>query len=196
MYRKFGKRFFDIVLSTLGLIVFAIIFIPISIAIYLEDRGPIFYNASRVGKDGKIFKMYKFRSMKVNAPDLRKADGSTYNGEDDPRLTKIGKFIRKRSLDEIPQFINVFKGDMSIIGPRPDLPGAINDYTEIDRKKLEIRPGITGYNQAYFRNSVSQQEKFLNDVYYVENISFIFDVEIFFCTIYKVIRKENIFVNE
>ena len=180
MYRKFGKRFFDIVLSTIGLLLVAIIFIPTAIAIYLEDRGPIFYNASRLGKNGKVFKMYKFRSMKVNAPDLRKADGSTYNGEDDPRLTKVGKFIRKTSIDEMPQLINVLKGDMSLIGPRPDLPEAIRKYSDKERRKLEVLPGITGYSQAYFRNSIIQSEKFSNDVYYVDNISLFFDIRIIF----------------
>lgn len=195
MYRKFGKRFFDIVLSTLGLIVFAIIFIPISIAIYLEDRGPIFYNASRLGKDGKIFKMYKFRSMKVNAPDLRKADGSTYNGEDDPRLTKIGKFIRKTSLDEAPQVINVFIGNMSVIGPRPDLPEHIKEYVGDEVRKLEVLPGITGYSQAYYRNSIEWKERIKHDIYYVDNLSLVMDIKVFFKTIMTVLKKEGVYVN-
>lgn len=195
MYRKFGKRFFDIVLSTLGLIVFAIIFIPISIAIYLEDRGPIFYNASRLGKDGKVFKMYKFRSMKVNAPDLRKADGSTYNGEDDPRLTKVGKFIRKTSLDEAPQVINVFIGNMSVIGPRPDLPEHIKEYVGDEIRKLEVLPGITGYSQAYYRNSIEWKERIKHDIYYVDNLSLIMDIKVFFKTIMTVLKKEGVYVN-
>lgn len=195
MYRKFGKRFLDIVLSTLGLIVFAIIFIPVSIAIYLEDRGPIFYNASRLGKDGKVFKMYKFRSMRVNAPDLRKADGSTYNGKDDPRLTKIGKFIRKTSLDETPQVINVFIGNMSIIGPRPDLPEHIKEYVGNEVRKLEVLPGITGYSQAYYRNSIEWKERIKHDVYYVDNLSLVMDIKIFFKTIMTVLKKEGVYVN-
>ena len=195
MYRKFGKRFFDIVLSTLGLIVFAIIFIPKSIAIYLEDRGPIFYNASRLGKDGKVFKMYKFRSMKVNAPDLRKADGSTYNGEDDPRLTKVGKFIRKTSLDEAPQVINVFIGNMSVIGPRPDLPEHIKEYVGDEIRKLEVIPGITGYSQAYYRNSIEWKERIKHDIYYVDNLSLVMDIKVFFKTIMTVLKKEGVYVN-
>lgn len=195
MYRKFGKRFFDIVLSVLGLIVFIIILIPVSIAIFLEDRGPIFYNASRLGKDGKVFKMYKFRSMKVNAPDLRKADGSTYNGEDDPRLTKIGKFIRKTSLDEAPQVINVFIGNMSVIGPRPDLPEHIKEYVGDEVRKLEVLPGITGYSQAYYRNSIEWKERIKHDIYYVDNLSLVMDIKVFFKTIMTVLKKEGVYVN-
>lgn len=195
MYRKFGKRFFDIVLSTLGLLLVAIIFIPTAIAIYLEDRGPIFYNASRLGKNGKVFKMYKFRSMKVNAPDLRKADGSTYNGEDDPRLTKVGKFIRKTSIDEMPQLINVIKGDMSLIGPRPDLPEHIKEYVGNESRKLEVLPGITGYSQAYYRNSIEWKERIKHDIYYVDNLSLIMDIKILFKTVITVLKKEGVYVN-
>lgn len=195
MYRKFGKRFFDIVLSTLGIALFAIVFIPTAIAIYLEDRGPIFYNASRLGKGGKIFKMYKFRSMKVNAPDLRKADGSTYNGEDDPRLTRVGRFIRKTSIDEIPQLINVIKGDMSLIGPRPDLPEHIKEYIGNESRKLEVLPGITGYSQAYYRNSIEWKERIKYDTYYVDNLNLVMDIKVFFKTIMTVLKKEGVYVN-
>lgn len=195
MYRKFGKRFFDIVLSTIGLVLVAIVFIPTAIAIYLEDRGPIFYNASRLGKDGKVFKMYKFRSMKVNAPDLRKADGSTYNGEDDPRLTKVGKFIRKTSIDEMPQLINVIKGDMSLIGPRPDLPEHIKEYVGNEARKLEVLPGITGYSQAYYRNSIEWKKRIKHDIYYVDNLSLIMDIKILFKTVITVLKKEGVYVN-
>lgn len=195
MYRKFGKRFFDILISSIGLIGFSIIFIPISLLIYFEDKGPIFYNASRLGKDGKIFKMYKFRSMKVNAPDLRKADGSTYNGEDDPRLTRIGKFIRKTSLDEIPQVINVFIGNMSLIGPRPDLPEHIKEYVGNEVRKLEVLPGITGYSQAYYRNSIEWKERIKHDIYYVDNLSLVMDIKVFFKTIMTVLKKEGVYVN-
>jgi undecaprenyl phosphate N,N'-diacetylbacillosamine 1-phosphate transferase len=122
MYKKYFKRILDLILALIALPFWFIIFIIVGPIIYFQDKGPIFYNAPRLGKDGKVFKMYKFRSMKVNAPDIRNEDGSTFNSEDDPRLTKIGKFIRKTSLDETPQLLNIIKGDMSIIGPRPDLP--------------------------------------------------------------------------
>lgn len=195
MYKKFGKRFLDIILSSIGMIFFTLIFIPVSIAIYLEDKGPIFYNAPRLGKDGKVFKMYKFRSMKVNAPDIRKADGSTYNGEDDPRLTRVGKFIRKTSLDEIPQIINVLKGDMSVIGPRPDLPEHLKQYEKGEERKLEVLPGITGYSQAYFRNSIEWKERIRQDIYYIDNLSLWMDIKVFFKTIKTVLKKEGVYVN-
>ena len=195
MYRKFGKRLLDIIISTLGLIIFIIIFIPVSIAIYLEDKGPIFYNSPRLGRDGKVFKMYKFRSMKVNAPDLRKADGSTYNGEDDPRLTNVGKFIRKTSLDETPQVLNVLIGNMSIIGPRPDLPEHIEKYVGDELRKLEVLPGITGYSQAYYRNSIEWKERIKHDIYYINNLSLVMDVKIFIKTIMTVLKKEGVYIN-
>ena len=118
MYRKFVKRSIDIVFGLIGLPFFCLFFIVLAPIIYLTDRGPVFYSAQRLGKNGKTFKMYKFRSMKVNAPDIRNADGSTYNGPNDPRVTKIGRIMRKTSLDETPQILNVLKGDMSFVGPR------------------------------------------------------------------------------
>lgn len=116
MYKHIVKRLIDIVLSLIGMPFFLISFIFVAPVIYFTDKGPIFYNAERIGQHGKLFKMYKYRSMYVNAPDIRLADGSTYNGEDDPRVTKIGKIIRKTSVDEIPQVLNVFLGDSGIIG--------------------------------------------------------------------------------
>lgn len=196
MYKGFFKRIFDLLLSIIVLPFWFIILIIIGPIIYFQDKGPIFYNAPRLGKDGKTFIMYKFRSMKVNAPDIRNEDGSTFNSEDDPRLTKVGKFIRKTSFDETPQLLNIIKGDMSIIGPRPDLPEDINLYNDYQRRKLQVRPGITGYSQAYFRNAVPQEEKFNNDSYYADKLTFLFDFKILFKTISAVIKKENIYKNE
>lgn len=179
MYSKVIKRILDFIIGLIALpfiIVITLIMAPI---IYFNDKGPIFYNASRLGKNGKPFKMYKYRSMMVNAPDIRNEDGSTYNGDDDPRVTKVGRFMRKTSIDELPQFLNVLLGDMSLIGPRPDPLDDMEIYTEHQKKKLNVRPGITGYNQAYYRNSVEQNEKFEHDVYYAENISFFLDIKIF-----------------
>lgn len=191
IYKKYGKRCCDIILSIVGLPFFAVIFIPTAIAIKAEDRGPVFYNAPRLGKDGKTFKMYKFRSMKVNAPDIRLEDGSTYNGEDDPRVTKIGKFIRKTSIDETPQLLNVLKGDMSFIGPRPDPPDWLERYPENVKEFLRVRPGITGFSQAYYRNSVDGNMKMQNDLYYANHYNSFFDLKIFFKTILNVIKHEN-----
>lgn len=157
-----------------------------------DDKGPVFYMAERTGRYGKIFKMYKLRSMKVNAPDIRLSDGSTYNAADDPRVTKIGRFIRKTSIDELPQIINVLKGDMTFIGPRPDTPVGSKAYTQEERLILKVRPGITGYNQAINRNAVLTKEKLQNDIYYVNNRSLMFDVKIFFMTIVTVLGNKSI----
>ncbi|WP_214627181.1 sugar transferase [Paenibacillus agaridevorans] len=192
MYKHFLKRFIDLVISLLALPFWLIILFIIGPAIYFHDKGSIFYNAPRLGRDGKVFSMYKFRSMKMNSPDIRNQDGSTYNSERDPRLTKIGHFLRRTSLDETPQLLNIIKGDMSIIGPRPDLPDAALIYTDAQKRKLAVRPGITGYNQAYFRNSISQDEKFGNDVYYVSNLTLKLDIKIFFITLVTVLKKEKI----
>ena len=191
MYKKFVKRFIDIIIALFCLPILLTILIIIAPLIVLTDKGPIFYNAKRIGKDGKLFKMYKFRSMYVNAPDIRLEDGSTYNGEDDPRVTKIGKFLRKTSLDEVPQILNVLKGDMSIIGPRPDPPDWLERYPDDVKIFLTVRPGITGYSQAYYRNSVDGEEKMSNDVYYAQNCSVLLDAKIFFKTLIVVAKREN-----
>lgn len=167
-----------------------IIFAPI---IYFTDRGPVFYNAERMGKDGHIFKMFKLRSMYVNSKDIRNADGSTFNSNHDPRVTPIGGFLRKTSLDEFPQFLNVLTGDMSFVGPRPSLTTTpYSDYNEIRRKRVSVKPGITGYAQAYYRNSIGQDEKFRWDAYYADHISFWMDVKVLFMTIWSVIGRKNI----
>lgn len=196
MYRKYYKRAFDLVLAIIALPFWLIVLAFIGPVIYFQDKGSIFYNAPRLGKDGKVFRMYKFRSMKMNAADIRNEDGSTFNAEDDLRLTKIGKFIRKTSIDETPQLLNIIKGDMSIVGPRPDLPEAINFYDSESIRKLSVRPGITGYSQAFFRNSVSYNVKFINDIYYVNNISFILDIKIMFKTIISILKRENVFTKK
>lgn len=195
MYKKYFKRFLDICFSLIGILIFFLAFIVVAPIIYMTDKGPIFYNAKRLGIYGKPFKMYKFRSMKVNAPDIRNEDGSTYNSDDDPRVTKIGRIMRKTSIDELPQFINVFLGQMSLIGPRPDPLDDMEIYTQEQKEKLKVRPGITGYNQAYFRNTITQDKKFENDVYYAKNISFILDVKIFIKTIITILRHDNVYSN-
>jgi lipopolysaccharide/colanic/teichoic acid biosynthesis glycosyltransferase len=190
MYQVF-KRFVDFIISLIALPFLFVIFLFVAIAIKLDDHGPVFYSAKRIGRNGKLFKMIKFRSMKVNAPDIRLADGSTYNGDDDPRVTRVGKFIRKTSIDELPQILNVFVGQMSIIGPRPDPEDWLDKYTEEERVFLKVRPGITGYSQAYFRNDADGKEKIKNDVYYAQNCSLWLDIKIFFKTIATVLKREN-----
>ena len=161
--------------------------------IYLEDKGPVFYNAPRVGKNGALFTMYKFRSMKIDSPDLVMEDGSTYSGADDPRMTKIGSFMRKTSLDELPQFFNVLLGTMSVIGPRPDLLRETELYTGRQRDKLNMRPGITGYAAVYGRNSLEWKQRLELDVYYIDNASLLLDVKIFFKTFTTVFAQEGIY---
>ena len=195
---KILKRFIDILLSIIALPFFGIIFLILAPVIYFTDRGPVFYNAPRLGMNGKIFNMYKFRSMYVNAPDLRNADGSTYNGADDPRVTKIGKIMRKTSLDELPQLLNVLKGDMSIVGPRGFLTTKFKSLellSEPERKRLTVRPGITGYSQAYFRNSISMEEKIKYDCYYVDHMSLWLDIKILVQTVVSVLKHENIYIS-
>lgn len=196
MYKKYIKRLLDIVCALIGFPIFIIIFIIVAPIIKITDRGPIFYNGERLGKNGSTFKMYKFRSMKVNAPDIRNRDGTTFNSENDSRVTKIGKFIRKTSLDETAQIINVIKGNMSIIGPRPDLPEAIHLFEKDGERKLLLRPGIAGYTQAYYRNSIKWNERVKKDIYYVENVSFKLDVKIFFKTLVTVLKSDNVYIND
>lgn len=193
MYRRYFKRLFDIVISLLFMPFLMIIILIVGLVIKLTDGGPVFYLGYRLGQNGSTFKMYKFRTMKVNALDFRNADGSTFNSEDDPRLLKSGKILRKSSIDELPQFINVLIGDMSVIGPRPDLPEMINEYSESERLKLNVKPGITGYSQAYYRNSVSQKDKFNQDNYYATNYSFKMDIKIFAKTVETVLLRRNVF---
>lgn len=196
MYRKYIKRLLDLFFSLAGLPIFALIFVIVAPIIAIEDHGPVFYNAPRLGRYGKVYKMFKFRSMKVNAPDIRNEDGTTYNSEEDPRVTKIGRILRKTSLDETPQILNIIIGNMSFIGPRPDLPASIREiYRPGDERKLTVNPGITGYSQAYYRNSSTIDQRFDGDVYYAENVSFFLDIKILFKTIKTVFTHENVYRN-
>lgn len=196
MYKKFLKRLFDILISILLLIPLTIIFIIVSVAIFIEDRGPIIYSGERLGKNGKVFKMYKFRSMYVNSEDIRNDDGSTYNSKNDPRVTKVGHFIRETSIDELPQIINVLLGDMSIIGPRASLSNSLSGYSNDELDKLKVRPGITGYTQAYFRNSLSSREKRLKDVWYANNVSLWLDIKILVKTFSTVLFRKGLYTND
>ena len=194
MYAMYIKRIIDLIISICAFPFFIILFVIIAPFIFLEDHGSVFYRAKRRGLNGCVYEMYKFRSMKMDAPDIRNDDNSTYNSPDDPRITKIGRVLRKTSIDEIPQIINVLKGDMSIIGPRPttiDKPLELYDEKRIVR--LRVKPGITGYTQAYYRNSITQEEKFELDAQYAVKVSFILDAKIFFRTIYTVLAGKNIY---
>lgn len=193
VYKKYVKRMLDFIFALLLLIPVLLVVGICGVLIKLDDRGPTFYCGERLGKSGRVFKMYKLRTMKVNAPDLRNPDGSTYNSQGDSRLTRLGGILRKTSFDELPQIINILIGDMSFIGPRPDLPEHINIYVGDDLRKLEVLPGISGYNQANLRNGVQWKERLKNDVYYVNNISLLLDLEILFKTIKVILRQEGIY---
>ncbi len=178
------------IFALLGLLFFALILIPVFIVIKLDDRGPVFYPSKRIGKHGKPFKMMKFRSMSVNAPDLRMEDGSTYNAKDDPRVTRVGHFLRESSLDEIPQILNVLQGTMSFIGPRPDIH--IHDkYADEVMYNLQVRPGLSGYSQAFYRSESTWLEKIRNDRYYVDHLSLGLDLKILVRTFILVIKREK-----
>lgn len=194
MYERYIKRGLDVIFAVIALPIVLVVCIIFGILIWLEDKGTIFYLAKRRGKDGTIFNMYKLRSMKVNAPDIRNKDNSTFNSADDPRVTKIGKLMRKISVDELPQVFNILKGDMSWIGPRPtttDKP--LKEYDKKRIERLKVRPGITGYTQAYFRNSIEQEKKFEYDAEYAQNVTFKGDLKIIIKTVQSVVMRKNIY---
>lgn len=195
MYKEFIKPLLDLFIAIMCLPLFLIIFIFISIAIKMEDGGPIFYKAERIGKNRKKIYMYKFRSMKVNSPNIVNSDGSTYNAKNDPRVTKVGRFIRQTSLDETSQLLNVLNGTMSIVGPRASNWDVLETYLDDEKDKMNVKPGITGYTQAYYRNSISVREKRLKDAWYAKNVSFILDMKILFKTVVTVLKHENIYTN-
>lgn len=198
MYKKYVKRCLDIGLALILLpfvCIFILIFTPV---IYIEDRGTIFYKAKRRGLNGKVFFMYKLRSMRMNAPDLRNANNSTFNSASDPRVTKAGRILRKTSIDELPQIFNILKGDMSFIGPRAPIPtdGVSWDHlNEMQQKRLTVRPGITGYAAALYRNSIDKTEKQKLDCYYADHVSFVLDIKIIFWTLRTVLLRKNLYTN-
>lgn len=194
-YQLRTKRVIDILCCIIAMPIFLPVAAIISLLVKLDDGGPVLYRSRRIGKDFKEFDMFKFRSMKVNAPDLRNADGSTFNSSSDSRVTKIGKFLRETSLDELAQLLNVIKGDMSLIGPRAGDVESKDTY-EIDEKdKTLVRPGISGYTQAYFRNNLDVRNKRLYDAWYAHNVTFMLDVRVLLKTIKTVLLRENIYTN-
>lgn len=195
-YQTVLKRFLDILLCLLILPVILILTVPIAAAIKIEDGGPVFYKSRRLREGFQEFDMLKFRSMKVNALDIRNEDGSTYNSANDNRVTKVGRFLRETSLDELPQCFNVLAGHMSILGPRAGDVESKDTYKDDEKDKLLIRPGISGYTQAYYRNNLGVREKRLLDAWYAHNVSPWLDVKILFKTVATVLKKENIYTNE
>lgn len=190
MYRKFIKPFFDLLASLVALCLLAPIFGIIVLVLYVVNHGKPFFVQQRPGLKGKIFTIYKFKTMN----DKRGADGELL--PDVERMTAMGRFIRKTSLDEIPQLLNVVRGDMSLIGPRPLLVSYLPLYNKEQARRHDVRPGITGWAQVNGRNAISWEEKFRYDVWYVDNLSFITDLKILFKTVYKVFRSEGISASE
>ena len=195
-YQLVLKRLVDIIFCIIILPFVMLIMVPVAIAIKSEDGGPVFYKSRRLGKGFKEFNMLKFRSMKVNAPDIRNEDGSTYNSQSDGRVTKVGRFIRETSIDEIPQFFNVLVGQMSLLGPRAGDVESKDTYEDDEKDKVLLRPGISGYTQAYYRNNLGVREKRLYDAWYAHNVSLWLDIKILFKTVWTVLKRENIYTNE
>lgn len=189
MYVKFWKRFFDIVLSVIGLIVAAIPMAIVAIAIKWDSPGPVIFKQQRLGRYGKVYTMYKFRSMCVGAEK-----GGVYSDDKDTRISRVGMIIRKTSLDELPQLWNVLKGNCSLIGFRGPLtyhPWPWEEYTEEQKKMFELRPGITGWAQVNGRKTVEWNNRIAMNVWYAENCSFLLDVKILFMTVFKVLRNAD-----
>ena len=193
------KRALDIIISLIGLILLSPVFIMISLAIKLESKGPVFFGHTRIGKNGKTIKIYKFRSMVQNAEDLiknftpeqMKEYKENYKLTNDPRITKVGNFLRKTSLDELPQLVNIIKGDLSIIGPRPVVAEELKKYEENIDKFLSVTPGLTGYWAANGRSNTSYEERMKMELYYIDNMSFMMDIKVFFKTIVSVLKKHG-----
>lgn len=190
MYRSFFKRIIDLVLSIIGFILLFPFFITICIILFFSNDGQPFFFQARPGKYGKIFKIVKFKTMN----DKKDSDGNLL--PDYQRITKTGNFIRKNSLDEIPQLLNVIKGDMSIVGPRPLLISYLPLYNKVQARRHDVKPGITGWAQVNGRNAISWERKFEYDVWYVDHISFKTDVTIILMTISKVFKREGISASE
>lgn len=187
MYRKYIKRILDLVFAVVLLVLLSPIMLLAAIAIKIEDpRGPALFKQKRVGKDAKNFTVYKFRTMRVET----EKDGRPLS--DMERITKVGSFLRKASIDELPQLFNIIRGEMSFIGPRPLLVEYLELYTPEQMRRHEVTPGISGWAQVNGRNAINWEEKFKYDVWYVDNMSFLLDLKIVFMTIYSILEREGI----
>ena len=196
MYKNV-KRALDVTFSLLGTAVSSPILLAVAAAIKIDSKGPVIFKQERLGKDGKVFEIYKFRSMCVGAEHMGTGQ---YSFKGDSRITRVGKVIRATSLDELPQFINILKGDMSFIGPRPTLtyhPWKLEEYTDFQRRRFEVRPGITGLAQVHGRKAIDWNDRIKYDVEYVDNLSFGLDCKILFQTVWNVLTmKDNDNVGE
>ena len=186
MYRAFIKPVFDFSATLIAFIILLPVFLIVVLLLYIANQGKPFFLQARPGKNAEIFKVIKFKTMN----DLKDAQGNLL--PDEKRLTAVGKFVRKTSLDEIPQLLNVIKGDMSLIGPRPLLVEYLPLYNKLQKRRHEVKPGITGWAQVNGRNAISWSDKFKYDVWYVDHISFLLDMKIIFLTIFKIFKSEGI----
>ncbi len=187
----FFKRTFDIIISFLGLVLLSWLLLITAVAIRIESKGPVIFKQDRLGKGGKVFKIYKFRSMCVGAEHT---GSGVYSGKGDARVTKIGKIIRATSIDELPQLVNILKGDMSLIGPRPPLtyhPWTVDKYTQEQFRMFSVRPGVTGWAQINGRKDVEWNKRIELNCWYTEHISFMLDLKIFFVSIFKVFTNAD-----
>ena len=197
-FNLFIKRVFDIIASFCGLIILSPMLLIVSLAIKVDSKGPVFFKQKRVGKNGELFEMYKFRSMVVNAEELKEnleeqneMSGPMFKIKDDPRITKVGKFIRKTSIDELPQLWNVLKGDMSLVGPRPSLPKEVEQFDNWMFKRLSVRPGLTCYWQVSGRNNIDFEDWMKLDVKYVEERNLWIDIKLIFKTVFVLFGDKN-----
>jgi undecaprenyl phosphate N,N'-diacetylbacillosamine 1-phosphate transferase len=193
--QRFIKRVIDIAVAGTALILTSPLTLTLCVLVRLSSPGPVFFRQVRIGKNGKTYRIWKFRTMVDRAPDLRNKDGSAYNADDDPRVTAIGRTLRKTSLDELPQLLNVLVGEMSLVGPRPDQADQLQYYSEAEKKKLYVKPGITGLAQISGRNSISWEQRKKFDIEYVEKQSLRLDIAILFRTIPYVLLRKDVFVS-
>ncbi len=188
------KRVLDVVVSLAGLVLLAPLFALIAVAIKLDSPGAVFFVQERVGKDGRLFRAYKFRTMIEGA--AQQGAGFLVDGQDDPRITRTGKYLRRWSLDELPQLFNILAGQMSIVGPRPTLSYQVEQYDDFQRRRLEVKPGVTGWAQIHGRNVLSWPERIEYDVWYVDNWSFRLDLEIILKTVPVLFKSEGLYADE
>ena len=193
-----AKRITDVLFSGIGLIILSPVFVIVAIAMKLDSKGPIFFKQDRVGKDEELFSMYKFRSMVVNAEELKKAlenqnemSGPMFKMKKDPRITRVGRFIRKTSIDELPQLVNVIKGDMSLVGPRPSLPKEVEQFEPWMKERLTVQPGITCFWQVMGRNSIPFEEWMKLDVKYVRERNYFLDIKLIFKTFFVLFGDDS-----
>lgn len=187
------KKIFDITSSAIGIVILSPLFLIVSILIKLDSPGKVLFIQDRLGKDGKVFKIYKFRTMCDNAINI---GNGLFTDETDSRITKIGSFLRKTSIDELPQLFNILKGDMSLVGPRPPVPNfpyKYDEYSEVQKTRFEMLPGITGWAQVVGRNSIDWDERITLDIDYIKNYSFLWDIKIIILTLAKVVKREDIY---